>query len=79
MHASSGARGDVRGVDLRGLDRLVAEVHELSGVPDQDQRLIHALRNLAHVASLLADVVKNDARAPRSSRGSDRPKGSPSE
>jgi hypothetical protein len=56
MHEPPGARAD-----LKGLDRLLAEVHELASAPAQTPRLVHALRNLAHVASLMADVLKEEA------------------
>ncbi len=42
--------------ELAALDRLVEEVrrHAWAGDPDG---LVHALRNLSHVAALLGDVV----------------------
>lgn len=51
-------------VDLRGLERLLAEIRDLSTKPEQKRRLVHALRNLAHVASLLADVLRSEDRDP---------------
>ena len=61
MQGSAGTRGDLAGVDLNSLDRLVTEIHDLAAVPEQRQRLVHALRNLAHMASLVAEVLKKDA------------------
>lgn len=47
-------------VDLKILERLLVEAEQHAQDPDGRQRLIHSLHNLAHAASLLATVLKDE-------------------